>query len=155
MYTLQESARAQRSKMTIRVYENALPEDALYIRTVVFVEEQGFRDEFDEIDKNCLHLIAYDDDKPIAVCRCFYEHDATSWHIGRMAVLKEYRKKGIGSLVMTKAEEEIAKRGGFEAVLSSQYPVKSFYESLGYSAEGDIYLDEDYPHILMRKRLSV
>ena len=65
MYTLQESARAQRSKMTIRVYENALPEDALYIRTVVFVEEQGFRDEFDEIDKNCLHLIAYDDDKQV------------------------------------------------------------------------------------------
>lgn len=140
--------------MTIRVYENALPEDALYIRTVVFVNEQGFRDEFDEIDKTCLHLIAYDGDKPIAVCRCFYEQDVTSWHIGRMAVLKDHRKKGIGRLVMEKAEDEIAKRGGLEAALSSQYPVKGFYEALGYTAEGDIYLDEDYPHILMRKRLE-
>lgn len=155
MYTLQESARAQRSKMTIRVYEKALPEDALYIRTVVFVDEQGFRDEFDEIDKTCLHPIAYDQDKPIAVCRCFYEHDISSWHIGRMAVLKDYRKKGIGRLVMEKAEEEIAKRGAKEAVLSSQYPVKEFYEALGFTAEGDIYLDENYPHILMRKRLDV
>ncbi len=139
--------------MLIKVYKNRLPEDALYIRTEVFVREQGFQDEFDLIDESCIHIIGYEDDAPIAVCRCFYEHDPKVWHIGRVAVMKEYRGRGIGTLIMQEAENAILQSGGIAAELSSQCRAKHFYETLGYAETGDEYLDEGCPHILMKKDL--
>lgn len=139
--------------MLIRVYENVLPEDALFIRTEVFVKEQGFVDEFDDIDARCMHILGYENNLPIAVCRCFFEDNPTVWHIGRMAVMKDFRKMGLGSAIMTAAEEEIRKRGGAVAELSSQCRAMHFYETLGYAAEGETCLDEGCPHILMKKSL--
>lgn len=138
--------------MEIRAYDS-LCNDALKIRITVFVEEQGFNDEFDDIDCRALHLVMYDGNKPIATCRCFYEDSPESWHIGRVAVLKEYRKKGLGKEVMAEAERCIKLRGGKMCELSSQCRAKGFYESCGYVAEGGIYLDEGCPHVKMTKHI--
>ena len=66
-----------------------LTEDEKYIREVVFVKEQGFVDEFDEIDDNSIHIVFYDMDKPIACCRCYTLKDKTEYMLGRFAVIKE------------------------------------------------------------------
>ncbi len=139
--------------MDIKIFQNALPKDALYIRTEVFVTEQGFRDEFDETDKTCIHIIGYEGGEPVAVCRCFYEHDPKVWHIGRVAVMNKYRGKGFGSDIMNAAEDAIREKGGEIAELSSQVRAKHFYETLGYTETGEEYLDEGCPHILMIKSL--
>lgn len=136
--------------MEIKAYES-LCHDALKIRITVFVDEQGFRDEFDDIDEKALHLVMYDDNKPVATCRCFYEDSPECWHIGRVAVLKEYRGKGLGKEVMCEAERRIKLKGGKVCELSSQCRAQGFYESCGYVAEGEIYLDEGCPHIKMTK----
>ncbi len=138
--------------MEIKAFER-LCNDALKIRITVFVEEQGFRDEFDDVDERALHLVAYDGEKAVATCRCFYEDDPKVWHIGRVAVLKEYRKKGLGKQVMEEAERRISLRGGKVCELSSQCRARGFYESCGYAAEGEIYLDEGCPHVKMTKRI--
>lgn len=50
---------------------SSLPADAVFIRQKVFVEEQGFQDEFDETDQKAQHIVLYMDSFPAAVCRFF------------------------------------------------------------------------------------
>ena len=76
---------------------NFLPDEAKEIRIKVFVEEQGFKEEFDELDLICTHLVTFDNDKPCATVR-FYEQNSV-YYIGRLAVLKEYRSKHLGAKI--------------------------------------------------------
>ena len=95
--------------MTIKEYKQ-FPEEALTIRKKVFVEEQGFIDEFDEIDKVSKHLLVFEEGKAIATCRVFYDQEKQSYMLGRLAVLKEYRGKKIGSKVLQAAEDVVRRR---------------------------------------------
>ena len=139
--------------MTIKEYKQ-FPEEALTIRKKVFVEEQGFIDEFDEIDKISKHLLVFEEGKAIATCRVFYDQEKQSYMLGRLAVLKEYRGKKIGSKVLQAAEDVVRRDGGESILLSSQERVISFYEKQGYVKEGDSFLDEGCPHIWVRKKIS-
>ena len=56
--------------MEIRVYQQ-LPREAYDIRTTVFVEEQGFQEEFDTTDQIATHLVLFENGVPAAVCRVF------------------------------------------------------------------------------------
>lgn len=131
-------------------------DDCKYIRFTVFCDEQGVEKnrEIDEMDdnKDVKHLVMYDDDKPIATSRFFKEYD-TVWHIGRIAVLKEYRGLGYGRMVLEKAQEEMKKLGANKCTISAQTQAQGFYEKLGYKAYGDIYPEENIPHIAMEKEL--
>lgn len=140
--------------MHIDIYDH-LPREAGDIRVAVFIDEQGFSVEFDERDKDprVTHLVLWDGDKAAGTCRFFYDDDKETWVIGRVAVLTDFRGKKYGLALMERAEEEIAKRGGQSVWLSAQVQARPFYESLGYIAEGDTYLDEHCPHIDMRKQL--
>ena len=129
----------------------ALNDDIIRLRTVVFVQEQGFKEEFDQTDKRAVHLVLYDGTKAVATCRYF--KDGPNYHIGRVAVLKEYRGKNLGRKIMQLAEAEIKKDGGTCIELSAQIRVKDFYQKLGYKTSGDIYLDQHCPHINMGKQL--
>ena len=133
---------------------NKLDRNIKSIRKVVFVDEQGFQNEFDEIDDsdNVVHMLLCYDDESIGTCRCYKENG--EYKIGRVAVLKEYRGKGLGEELVKQAEKKIYEWGGREVVLSSQVRVQGFYEKLGYVAEGDVYMDEMCPHIKMRKKLE-
>ena len=116
----------------------------------MFVKEQGFVDEFDDMEKKCLHIVVYDAGKPIGNCR-FYKKNNDIYAIGRFAVLKECRGAQIGKLIMDKAEECIKAVGGTEVVLAAQVRVTGFYEKMGYVSEGDEFLEEGCPHITMKK----
>ena len=98
----------------IKIYEH-LPEEAKHIRKTVFMDEQGFKDEFDETDKKSLHAVLFIDGNAAATARMFTENGGKSYHIGRVAVLKEFRKSGLGSRIMTALCEK-AKEAGAEAV---------------------------------------
>ena len=76
-----------------------------------------------------------------------------SAYIGRLAVRREFRGQRLGATIMIAAENTIRKAGFKTCGLSAQVQARPFYESLGYKAEGDEYLDEDCPHIFMRKVL--
>ena len=134
------------------VVSDSISDDEVRIRTDVFVEEQGFVVEFDDDDAVSKHIVLYDGDVPVAVCRIIPGEDGEC-HIGRIAVVREYRGKGIGSAVVTEAEDVARSMGFRESLLSAQVRAKGFYETLGYEAFGDEYLDEYCPHVMMRKRL--
>lgn len=136
----------------IRIYDS-LPKEAEYIRKTVFMDEQGFKEEFDETDNSSLHAVLFTDGKAAATARMFTENGGKSYHIGRVAVLKEYRKSGLGSDIMTALCEKAKEAGAEKCELSAQCRAKDFYAKLGFTEEGGIYLDEGCPHIYMEKKL--
>lgn len=137
--------------MIIKNYD-ALPVDAKNIRIEVFMDEQGFQDEFDDIDNIATHLVMYDNDTPVAVGR-FYTEDNENYYIGRLAVIKSYRGKGLGSEIVKEAERLIKIKGGSKVLLHSQCQAMPFYTNLGYIPFGESDFDEDCPHQWMRKEL--
>ena len=130
-----------------------LPEEARLLRTLIFIEEQGFVREFDEIDDTAVHIVAFDGDKPIGTCR-YYPRPDGSYAIGRIAVAREYRGKGVGSALVLEAERRVALLGAKTTVVSAQLRAAGFYRSLGYTEQGSSYPEEHVPHILMVKGIE-
>ncbi|MFT8352902.1 GNAT family N-acetyltransferase [Clostridium saccharoperbutylacetonicum] len=69
--------------------------------------------------------------------------------IGRIAVVEEWRGKNIGAKIINVAEENIKRDVGKSVMLSAQVRVAAFYEK-----QGKAYLDQDCPHIWMKKNLG-
>ena len=126
-----------------------LNEDIVYIRTEVFMKEQGFDNEFDDLDHQSVFVVVYDKNVACGTGRC-YKVDK-GYVIGRVAVLKEYRNQGIGKIILSRLEEEICKFGSRYIELSAQQRVQVFYEKLGYTRVGDVYFDEHCAHVKMIK----
>lgn len=130
-----------------------LPEEARLLRTLIFIEEQGFVREFDDLDDTAVHIVAFDGDKPIGTCR-YYPRPDGRYAIGRIAVAREYRGKGVGSALVLEAERRVALLGAKTTVVSAQLRAAGFYRSLGYIEQGSPYPEEHVPHILMVKRIE-
>lgn len=128
--------------------------DAKAVRHSVFVEEQGFSDEFDDIDSFAHHLVLYCGDAPMATGRVFHKTDKQC-AIGRVAVLRPYRGEGFGRIIMENLENQARVLGAESVYLSAQLQAQGFYESMGYVAQGEIYMDQHCPHIAMEKSLAV
>lgn len=131
----------------------SLPDEAIFIRTEVFMKEQGFENEFDDIDPIAAHLILFDGNTPIACCRYFPDEQPNCYLIGRISVLKPYRGRHLGERLLIEAEKDLKARGVEKLSLSAQLRVKEFYEKQGYIPMGEIYMDEHCEHIHMEKML--
>ncbi len=128
--------------------------DISKIRTEVFVEEQGFVNEFDSLDKESIHCLLFYNGVPAATGRLYRdENDAVLFHIGRIATIKKFRKSGCGREILKQMEAEIKRLGGEKVTLSAQCRVQGFYESCGYTSWGDVYYDEFCPHVQMIKNI--
>ncbi|WP_340617546.1 GNAT family N-acetyltransferase [Xenorhabdus entomophaga] len=137
-------------KHSIGRQDSVLIEQAFSIRKQVFTDEQGFDAEIDidEYDDIALHVVIFDDEKPIGVLRAIPQ-DNDMLKVGRVAVLKDYRGQGIGRDVMKFIEDYGRKNKVTTIGLSSQCHAQPFYESLGYQAQGEIYLEDGAEHIFM------
>ena len=136
-------------------FYNNLNNEIKSIRKNVFMEEQGFENEFDEIDDDCIHILYYYDDIPVGTARMFEdENKKNEYFIGRVAILKEYRKYGLGKKIIFALEEKALELDLEKLKLSAQVEVEGFYEKCGYKSIGEIYYDEFCPHIMMEKILK-
>ncbi|MDE6276118.1 MAG: GNAT family N-acetyltransferase [Clostridia bacterium] len=136
--------------MEFKIYYS-LPKEAREIRVKVFVEEQGFQEEFDSVDDYATHILAFDDGRAIATCRYFYQDGY--YLIGRIAVVKEYRGVGLGGKLLEFAKEQIEKSGGKEIRIHAQKRAEGFYQKQGYTSFGDMDYDEGCEHIWMRQSI--
>ena len=75
-------------------------------------------------------------------------------HIGRMAVLREARARGVGGAMLERLVEEARRRGFREAVLSAQTHALAFYRKHGFEAVGEAYEEAGIPHQEMRRALK-
>ena len=115
-----------------------------YIREAVFVVEQKVPAEleWDGIDQDCVHAIAYAPDRS-AVGTGRLLRDG---HIGRLAVLSPWRGRGAGSALLSKLIAVALARGIDSIVLNAQTHALAFYERFGFVAEGDEFDDAGIPH---------
>ena len=120
------------------------------VRMVVFVEEQRVPAELemDERDAACVHAIAFDGERAIGTGRLLPDG-----HIGRMAVLKAFRGKGVGGEILEALVEAARRRGEREIVLSAQTHALAFYRAHGFEAFGAEYEEAGLPHQDMRRVL--
>ena len=132
--------------------QQGLSPDARIIRQEVFVEEQGFHHEFDEIDSRAWHLVLYENGQAAGCCRLFSSDQPEVYILGRLAVRKSCRQ--YGERLVREAEAWLRGRQVKRLALSAQVRVRPFYEKLGFTASGDEYLDEYCPHIHMEKELG-
>jgi|ERR1043166_2828606 predicted GNAT family N-acyltransferase len=122
------------------------------IRRAVFVVEQGVPEEleWDGIDGQCVHVLARTvTGSPIGTGRLLPDG-----HIGRMAVLQDWRRHGVGSALL-ETLIGIARRKLFDAVvLNAQTHATGFYAKHGFVAFGVEFLEAGIPHVAMRRELS-
>jgi predicted GNAT family N-acyltransferase len=120
------------------------------IRFTVFVEEQGVprEIELDEYDPVSIHVVAFDDQQAVATGRLLPDG-----HIGRMAVLKDWRGRGVGALMLKSLMERAKARGDVEVALSAQIHALPFYRAHGFVPEGDEYFEAGIRHQAMKRRL--
>lgn len=121
--------------------------DCLAIRRKVFVEEQHVPEEmeYDGLDAASRHFAVRGDEGLIATCRVRLIGSAAK--IERVAVLKDYRSRGIGGVLMKYILQEFARTGDIELFkLGAQSEAVPFYEKLGFVKRGQEYIDAGIPH---------
>jgi len=117
------------------------------VRRAVFTLEQGVAEaiDFDGSDAPCRHVVVYDAaGEPIGTGRI-----QPDGRLGRIAVLAEWRGRGVGVWI-TEALIEAARAAGHEHVaLNAQIHARGFYERLGFEARGERFMEADIEHIEM------
>lgn len=135
---------------------DALTPNELYqiltLRSEVFVVEQQcvFLD-MDQKDQKSEHLMIWEEKNLVAYCRILPAGVSyTEPSIGRVVSSPKYRGTGAGRVLMQKAIEIARQRYGNQPIrIGAQLYLKKFYSSLGFEAQGDIYLEDGIEHIEM------
>jgi predicted GNAT family N-acyltransferase len=130
-------------------------EAAFALRRAVFEVEQGVprpldRDAFDD---RASHVVAYDASGRCVGTGRLVRLSKRTGQIGREAVLAEQRRTGIGAALLESLERMAVLQGLSEVTLNAQLPAEPFYRKRGYVTEGEPFLDQGVPHVLMRKVL--
>ncbi|TXK59646.1 GNAT family N-acetyltransferase [Alkalisalibacterium limincola] len=127
--------------------------DALrLVRETVFVQEQQvpLDEEWDDLDPQCEHVLAVDlDHRPIGTGRL-----TPGRKIGRMAVMKDWRGRGVGEAILLALIERARARGWDEVSLHAQVSAEGFYSRAGFSPEGERFMEAGIEHITMRRALD-
>jgi len=120
------------------------------IRFEVFVREQRVPAELemDAMDAQCLHALAFHGQVAVGTGRLLPDG-----HIGRMAVLRQFRKRGIGGAMLKRLIEAARARGDREVALSAQVHALPFYRAHGFVEEGPQYEEAGIAHQAMRLTL--
>jgi predicted GNAT family N-acyltransferase len=124
-----------------------LGEQAREVREAVFVEEQKvpLDMEIDEHDATSRHVIARDGDGgAIGTGRLLPDS-----HIGRMAVLADWRGKGVGRALLERLLEEARLHGHAHLALHAQTQASGFYRRFGFVEEGPEFMEAGIPHRTM------
>jgi predicted GNAT family N-acyltransferase len=138
-------------KFSIRICDwDRARADARLVRERVFVREQGvpLELEWDEWDAPSMHALAYAAGVPVGTGRLLPDG-----HIGRMAVLKEWRGTGVGGALLESLVALARRNGHALALLNAQTYAAGFYRRYGFLAEGPEFMEADIPHVLMKRSL--
>lgn len=144
----------QQPELIIKTTSELTPLELLTImqgRTKVFVVEQHCAyQEIDEADFNAHHVYLTLDNNLLAYTRIIKDSDNAYIRFGRVLVPLAYRKKNYGRQIVTATIAEIHHLYPNKMIkIGAQNYLRSFYESFGFKAVSDVYLEDNIPHIDM------
>jgi predicted GNAT family N-acyltransferase len=118
-------------------------DELIQLRTRVFVEEQKVPSslEIDGRDADCAHVKAIIDDVMIGTGRLL-----PNGFIGRMCVLREYRNRGIGTMMLKNLVQQAADSGHQKVSLNSQSYVIPFYQNFGFTTDSEEFIEAGILH---------
>ncbi len=128
---------------------------AFYVRMQVFVLECGIglTEEFDMDDHDKTnYAVIYDGNKAVATGR-YTQIDVETIRPGRIAVLKDYRNRGLGQQIIEELEKESLERGIKQSIIHGELTAAAFYEKLGYKKCSEEYLEDGVPCVTLKKQL--
>lgn len=121
------------------------------VRREVFIVEQKVpeEEEWDDDDQVCIHVLATRNREPVGTGRL-----SPAGKIGRIAVLSEFRGRGIGDRILRMLIEQAYHRGLIEVTLHAQVQAVPFYEKRGFQVQGGVFDEAGIPHRRMRMALG-
>ena len=127
---------------------------AFEVRRHVFVEEQGISEELelDEYDREALHMVVKDKERVIGTARIRFLVTGQA-KLERMAVLKHFRRRGIGRDIISFLIAELRNRQMRQVLLHAQYSAVAFYRSCGFEESGLPFWEAGIKHIKMQRRI--
>ena len=122
------------------------------LRYAMFLEEKdpppGI--ELDELDPQCTHAVALDESgKAVGTGRLHADGQ-----IGRMVVLKDWRRRGVGEAILAALIDEARKRSYPEVTVTAALQAAEFYRGHGFVAEGKVFKEGSALQQKMRKPLT-
>jgi len=129
-------------------------QDNINLREIIFIKGQSvpFEIEQDGLDESATLIVAYDGDTPVGCGR--YRIMDNYAKIERIGVLSSVRGLGVGRLIMEFIEQSAKENTSIEVLkLNSQISAAKFYDSLGYSRQGETFFEADIEHIEMYKTI--
>lgn len=102
--------------------------------------------EWDDHDATAVHLLAYDQQQQAIACARLI----STGSIGRMAVVKAWRGKGVGLALLAEAITDLQQQGCQKITLSAQQHAISFYQQAGFVVYSEPYLDANILHVDMQ-----
>jgi len=137
----------KRPRVTVKLVSNDTELARAYaIRIRVFVKEQGVprEIELDEDDHRAMHFIATVGARPVGTARVVSHRGATK--IGRMAVLRSYRHRGVGGKLLARAIAAALRIKARKIFLHAQVAVVGFYQRMNFHAVGPIFDEAGIAH---------
>jgi predicted GNAT family N-acyltransferase len=126
-------------------------DDLRAVRREVFVVEQGVPEtlEWDDADDGALHALATDaNGRAIGCARLLPDG-----HIGRVAVRRPWRSRGVGTALLLRLVAAAQARGDTQAVVNAQVAAMAFYERHGFVPSGEVFEEAGIPHRVMTRAL--
>ena len=129
---------------------------ALRVREQVFCREQGVprAEEIDGRDGHALHAVALEPDgyRVIGTLRLLVDADRAK--VGRVAVERGWRRRGIASRMLELALAGAQERGCVKVRLASQLEATELYQRAGFTVESDPFEEAGIAHVWMGRRLT-
>lgn len=125
---------------------------AFSIRKLVFIDEQGVdeSEEYDEHEPLCRHFLINSEKTPVGTARL--RTTGSSAKLERFAILKEFRRKGMGTTLLHHLLEEARLDAPQKIYLHAQIEVKDFYKNQGFVEVGESFQEAGIEHIKMEYR---
>ncbi|MGN6396408.1 MAG: GNAT family N-acetyltransferase [Mucilaginibacter sp.] len=124
----------------------------LKLRSAIFVfEQQCLYQDMDDKDQQCYHLMIFEDNQLAAYTRLLPAGlSFKEVSIGRVITNQAFRGRGLARKIMQQSIEACYELFGKQPIrIGAQLYLKDFYGSLGFIQQGEMYLEDDIPHIEM------
>jgi predicted GNAT family N-acyltransferase len=142
-----------RASFAVRLCDWPSAEAALRaVRYDVFVVEQGVPQaiEWDDADRVSIHALAED----AAGCPIGCARLLPDGHIGRVAVLRTHRGRGVGAALLVRLLDAARERGDARAIVNAQVGAMPFYARYGFVARGEVFEEAGIDHRVMERALA-